>query len=69
MQKKEKLYTITFRKDTEKMEYFSRIEQIGIKGGTNIETPMSLGDSLLIHIEGIKDRLELLLLHNKADRK
>lgn len=55
----ERKYSISFSKDKVKGRYVTRIEQEGAIGGVNIETEIDAKDSLIHHLEEIKDILEL----------
>jgi len=56
---KARKYSISFSKDMESQEYVTRIEQDDTPGGINIRTPYKEQESIIWHLEEIKDILEL----------
>ena len=56
---KARKYSISFSKDIESEEYVTRIEQDDTPGGINIRTPYKEQESIIWHLEEIKDILEL----------
>lgn len=67
MSKGDRLYTVTLKKDMENDLYISRVSQNNLKHGTVVETPISVQDSIVVHVDAVKEVLEskILAYYNK----